>query len=183
MKRLFVAVPVATELIPEIIQIQEALRQTGVQGTFVQPQHLHFTLTFLGEVREDIIADIIEKLNEVTRDQISFPITLQGVSMFDTRAAPVWIGVKDSLLIDLMKAVKQTLSFVRTEEREETSHLTIARLKWGTQKKEFVTLLQRLREHPVGMMHVDRLVLFESTLTSEGPVYTIIKEFPLAHKV
>lgn len=178
MKRLFLGVPVSDGVKAALVPLLTALKLTGVQCTYVAPENLHFTLKFLGNVQEDLIDEICRKVEEALGGLRKFPMRLQGVGFFDTRSAPLWVGVENSgLLVQVMSAINEQLHYRFPEEREEMPHLTIARVKWGSRKKEFVELLEKSKEEKFGEMVVENVVLYESTLTSQGPVYGVVREF------
>lgn len=182
MKRLFVAVPVSEEIVKKIKTVADDLSQTGADLKLVSLSHFHFTLKFLGEVKESHIPEISEKVGKIAQENRKFELTVKGVGVFPdlNKVNVVWIGVEDSVLASVMKALEKELSYVRKNEHEgEIAHLTIARVKSAKSKDKIQELVRKNKETNFGKMPVDKLILYESELTPEGPIYKVVKEFSL----
>ena len=78
-----------------------------------------------------------------------------------------------------MKKITTKLDYIRKDVHEEVPHLTIARMKSGRNKEQLKEALQQVEHREFGSMIVEKIILYESELTPEGPVYTIVGEFPL----
>ncbi|MEK6900940.1 MAG: 2'-5' RNA ligase family protein, partial [Nanoarchaeota archaeon] len=66
---------------------------------------------------------------------------------------------------------------IRKEEREDVPHVTLLRVKSGRKQGKLQHLLQKVQKLRFGKMMIDRVVLYESHLLPEGPVYKVVKEF------
>lgn len=170
MMRLFVAIE-----LPEAVRERLAALAGGVPGArWVEPQNLHLTLRFIGEVDEGTGQDIASALSMVGAP--GFDLVLDGVGQFGTSGRPrvLWAGVEhnDSLL-HLQAKVESAL--VRTglavEERRYAPHITLARLKAASPERVGRFLIDRglFRAGPIP---VDRFVLFASHTGRHGPIYT-----------
>jgi len=180
MKRLFVAVPVSEEVKERIKPVLSELSKTGADLKLVPLSHLHFTLKFLGDVDEKIIPEIEKKLVEIAARTKTFEVLVTGIGVFPPleRINVLWIGVENPNLVSLMKAVGKELDFVRKDDpSEDVAHLTIARVKTGRNKKELQELVKKNEKKEFSTMKVDKIILFESELTREGPVHKVVKEF------
>ena len=181
-KRLFVAVPVSEKVKDRIKPVVDELSKTGADLKLVSLSHLHFTLKFFGDVDEKKISELEKKLAGISERTKKFAITIKDVGVFPSleRINVVWIGVEDSLLASLMKAVNHELNYIKkNEHEEEVAHLTIARVKTGRNKKELQEFAKKNEKKDFGTMTVDKLILFESELTKEGSVYKVVGEFEL----
>ena len=58
--RAFMAVEVNTELVDKIIEIQKTLAEANAMVKFVEPENLHFTFKFLGDITPEKAEAIIE---------------------------------------------------------------------------------------------------------------------------
>lgn len=161
MSRLFVGVPITDEIKEKILPLMNELQ--GVRA--VPPENLHFTLKFLGEADPE---EVKRKLSSLICKK--FTIKLQKVGSFPR---VIWIGGSKEL-IPLMREVNQLLDHIRKNDyKEDIPHLTIAR---GS-SPEFVN---KHKDDQFGEMEVDKIVLYESTLTPEGPIYKVVEEFRLS---
>jgi len=180
-KRLFIGVPVSEDVKGKVKPLLDKLNETGADLSLVQLNNLHFTIKFLGDVDESKVDEIKGKLFELVSAQKSFPISLEKVGVFPSldMIKVVWIGVRDSELTLLMKKTNQVLNYIRENEHEEVPHLTIARVRSARNKLQLKEFLLKVKDELFGEMIVDKLVLYESVLTAEGPVYKELEVFGL----
>jgi len=154
----------------------------GISGArWQQDDQLHLTLRFIGEVDRHQAGDIHAALGGV--HQAAFEIALNGIGAFDRRGQPdaVWAGVTPHApLRALYQKVGAALVRVGTpsEQRAFLPHITLARLKKSS--GPVGSLLEQSGGLSSPAFTVDRFSLFESTLTPDGAVYTIVERYPLA---
>lgn len=174
MKRLFVAVPLTEEIKEQITPLREELKASGADLKLVALENLHFTLKFLGDVDENKIPAIVEKL--FLLQWKPFSLSVRGVGVFPSleRINVVWVGIESVELIALMKKINQTLNYIRKEEHPETPHLTIARVKSGRNKEQLPLLAEKYKNTLFGEMKVDKIILFESGLGKDGLKYEMV---------
>jgi len=177
MIRLFVAIP-----LPEMVRTHLALLQSGLRGArWITPGNIHLTLRFIGEVPNDVAADVDIALADISA--AAFTLQLDGIGNFGRGTKPhaLWVGVAPSQqLMHLQAKIESAL--VRTglepETRKFSPHITIARLRDVrlNRVEEWATLHGAFRSAP---FHVDRFVLFASFLKSGGAVYIEEASYPL----
>ncbi|MEW5896194.1 MAG: RNA 2',3'-cyclic phosphodiesterase [Nanoarchaeota archaeon] len=180
-KRLFIGIPLSIEIKENIKFLIEELKQTAADLKLVSVENLHFTLKFLGDVEEGKIAEIKEKVKKAAGSCAKFPVKIKGVGVFPdiNRINVLWLGTGNSLMLPLMKRINKQLNYIRKEEHGEQSHLTLARVKSGKNKDKLQDFVRKFAHEEFGEMIVDKVVLCESELTKEGPVYKVVKEFGL----
>jgi 2'-5' RNA ligase len=176
MFRLFVAIRP-----PREIRALLLATMGGISGARWQSDdQLHLTLRFIGEVDRHRAGDIVAALGAIHHPR--FDVALNGIGTFDHRGQPdaVWAGVAPHApLKSLHKKVDQALARVGVapEQRAYLPHITLARLKRGA------GTVGNLLEQSGGLasppFSVDHFALFESKLTPEGAVYTIVERYPL----
>ncbi len=147
---------------------------------WVDENNIHITLKFLGEVSDYELNKIIDELKKISFKPFSCRVS--GFSSFPSES---FIKVLSGNIIiggdELRKLAglvdEKVKKFVRPEEREFSTHLTLARVKNPGDKREFVLALKK------SLFDIDFNVsefkLIKSVLTDEGPVYTILYNFPL----
>jgi RNA 2',3'-cyclic 3'-phosphodiesterase len=181
--RAFMAVEVDTELVDKISEIQKNLAEANAQVKFVEPENLHFTFKFLGDISPEKAESIINMAEEKTKDYSPFDIKIKGTGVFPNMGyiRVIWLGVEEPGAFSKMQEDFDQ-DFVKMgfkKERSYIPHLTIGRVK-GVQNKELlVSIVKELQNIEVGTMNVDRLVFKESELTPVGPIYTDLKEIYL----
>ncbi len=179
--RCFVAVDVEDpQIVARVASLQEQLVATGAKLKLVEPQNLHLTLRFIGEVHQDVVERIVRALEGVEFGP--FRVRFAGLGAFPDARRPrvVWVGVEEGAeeLAELSAKVNGALSKLKLPKPEEefVPHLTLARVKGGV--GDLPRLLQEAAHVEVGSMVVDRIRLKKSVLTPRGPVYSTLYERP-----
>jgi 2'-5' RNA ligase len=185
--RVFIAIPLNTETHDELSALQDKLRNASADVKWTQPDCIHLTLKFLGEVDEKKLEAVKSALLETAKKHSSFAIQLSHVGAFPRLSYPrvIWIGIDEgqkeskALQCDIEEAL-ENLSF-KKENREFTPHLTLGRLRSNNNKQRLIELLGKEKDFASNSkVPVKKIVLFQSTLTPKGPIYTVLSEFPLA---
>ena len=130
MVRTFIAIDLSPEVREEIGKIQADLRQCRAKLTLVNPEIIHITVKFLGEVDEKDIAVIARVLDEIHLEP--FTIAVTGVGVNNPRSPRViWADIAPAeacrTLNERVEAALAPLGF-RRERRPYTPHATIARV-------------------------------------------------------
>lgn len=176
MTRLFAAIrppaPIRARLLAAMGGISGARWQTDDQ--------LHLTLRFIGEVDRHQASDIVAALGGVHARR--FAISLNGIGHFARRGQPeaVWAGVTPHEPLDrLHQKVDQAIARVGIppEQRAYLPHITLARLKRAS--GPVGNLLEQSGGLSSPPFEVDHFGLFESRLTPDGAVYSIVERYPL----
>lgn len=182
-KRLFIAVDFSDEIKDRILNFQKEIRKR-IYGDikWVERENFHLTLKFLGEVSEDLIPHIEDTMIEVSNFVNPFYLFLQGFGAFPSVNNPrvLWIGVRDEvnslkILFDLLERRLIRKGFVK-EEKPFSPHLTIGRVK-GRE----VRFLE-MYDFPEEKVFIDEIILFESILTPQGPIYNPVFKVKLGRK-
>lgn len=173
MPRLFVGVPAPDDL--ETSGVRNALGDHARGVKPVDPDLYHVTVAFLGDTPTGRTDAILEALHEGAQAAGPHEGRAQGLGAFPDprRASVVWVGVRDSRLPALAKATRQALDArgIDYDDRHDFHpHMTLARLR---DKQDLSPLIDPHEDTDFGAFPVDRVHLYESTLTSEGPVYEV----------
>lgn len=180
MIRIFVAVDLPEEFRDEIRGIQS--RFSGLKLKLVDPELVHVTMKFIGDVKESCVPEIVEALENVKCKP--FDALIGGIGVFPKPKAPrvLWLGAEGNfeLLHDEVESSLSNFRFKKDKKRF-TAHATLARIKFipAGQKDEFLELLDELSDVELGKMAVDRISLKKSTLTPHGPIYETLHEVML----
>jgi RNA 2',3'-cyclic 3'-phosphodiesterase len=177
MHRLFVAIrpplPVRQRLLASMGGISGARWQSDDQ--------LHLTLRFIGEVDRHLAGDVHAALGGIRH--APFALALNGLGSFDRRGFPgaVWVGVTPHEQVKaLHKKVDSALARVGLppDERAFLPHITIARLNRSA--GPIGNLLEEAGGLSSPAFTVDSFALFESDLTHEAAVYSVVERYPLS---
>jgi 2'-5' RNA ligase len=178
--RAFIAVELDPQLLPKVLELQRELLSVGADIKAVEPENIHFTLRFLGEIPQSEVDEIVNSMNKL--DFGTFPIEIRGVGCFPNMRNPrvIWIGL--SMGFDTFSRLSRQLEDrlreigFRSDEERSTPHLTIGRVRSGRNKAALAKKLGELLNAEVGEMKVGSVKLKKSVLTQRGPIYTTLHE-------
>ena len=167
MLRLFVGIGFPPEL-----KLRLSLLCSGVPGAkWVDPGNFHVTLRFIGEISEDLAADIDDALSRLRGLSPNTPVP--AICNVKRRARSLWAGIERSPeLVGLRDKIEQALIRVGLppEPRKFSPHVTLARLRDPPLDKlrDFLTTHARFRADPLA---VEAFSLIASFQTKAGSVY------------
>ncbi|MFN3945207.1 MAG: RNA 2',3'-cyclic phosphodiesterase [Allosphingosinicella sp.] len=176
MHRLFAAVALPRSVRETLLSLMG-----GVSGARWQDEdQLHLTLRFIGEVDRHLAGDVHAALGTVHHPR--FEIALAGLGTFDRRGQPetVWAGVAPhEPLKALHKKIDQAVQRVGVapDRRAYLPHITLARLKRTSGPVHELIGTRGGVSGPA--FEVDAFCLYESRLTPDGAVYSIVERYPL----
>ena len=171
--RTFISINIPEEIRKEVKKIQDFLPEFSGKKTEVE--NLHLTLKFLGEIEEEKIGEVKEKLREIKIEKFETEIDEIGV-FSEEFIRIVWLHMKDC--DDLQKQIDIALKNLFEPEKRFMSHLTITRIKRLKDKKEFLQDLKKIKIEKI-KFKVDKFYLMKSELTAEGPRYSVLEEYDL----
>lgn len=155
----------------------DRLRWTGDAGR-------HFTLAFMGEVREDVLPDLYARLARAAHRTDPFTLRLHGCGHFGDRT--LWVGAAGGLdqmrmLAERADAAARRAGVPMERHRRYSAHLTLARSHGGTDLRPYVEALAGFEGTP---WPVRELSLVRSNLPSAGvpgeqPRYEVLEAWPL----
>ena len=178
MVRLFVAID-----LPVAIKNRLGILCAGVPGAkWLAPEQLHLTLRFIGEVDNEVFADVAGALAAVS--VAPFPLRLSGVGHFPPRGAPkvLWAGVEDGESAALLhRKIEARLRGpgLPPDRRKFSPHVTLARLKATPigRVRDFLAVNGSFASEafPVSDFH-----LYSSRLASGGAVHRLEASYALS---
>src|SRR5947209_13621784 len=149
--RTFIAVPLNRAVRDRLMSLQERIAGTGADVKWVEPENLHVTLLFLGEVGERDVMPVCRAVADVGRTHASFPMSVETVGCFPNIHRPriVWVGVPEGsqelcALHDALEPPLMELGCYRREERQFTPHITLGRVKSERSGSDMATALSKL---------------------------------------
>ncbi|MEO0025759.1 MAG: RNA 2',3'-cyclic phosphodiesterase [candidate division WOR-3 bacterium] len=172
--RSFVAVDTSATVKGELAQLLKNLKvETEFPVKWVNPEQMHITLAFLGDVTSGFIRNAESVLRHSLAGFPEFLCRLTGLGVFPSmnRARVIWAGVgagADRVIV-LQKKVVQALlqiGFV-PEKRPFSPHLTLGRLREPV-NAQFITGKSFVSSE----WRVSEVIVYQSELRPAGPVYT-----------
>lgn len=181
--RAFVALELPRSVIRRISEIRGALATPDAKVRWVEPEKMHLTLKFLGDVDAQQLEAMAESVRQASERFDALKLGVGGLGAFPNRRNPriIWVGISGhNGLLELYRHFEEAAVAVGVEpdERPFSPHLTLGRVKFVERHSP---LLQRLKSIRVETLFasVTRVTLFQSTLTPEGPVYTPVERVQL----
>lgn len=163
----------------------EPLKAQAPRLRWVRPGALHLTLKFCGEISTGQVERLCRALQEELSGCGPFMMGLEGTGVFPPKGVPrvLWGGVTgdEEALGALFKRVEKASAScgIPREKRSFSPHLTLARVR-AASDFPLSWLQSGLPGSAVwGTWMVREVILMESDLQPEGPLYSPIEKFPL----
>lgn len=190
--RAFIAIETTREVKEKLSDLISHLEQnTGNWIRMIRPNSVHITLKFLGNVPEDQIIEVSEKVIQAASGQVPFYLTLGNIGAFPNRNEPkvLWIGLNGDLeaIRTLKSLLDNSLNYSNCpiETRLFHPHLTVARIKdhaSNIQRKQAFATLQKINIEPLPIQ-VATISLMSSVLRFGHISYDLITAAPLKGQI
>jgi len=154
---------------------------------WVNPQNIHLTLVFLGNIPSERIEDLGLAVEEACKGCAPLSAHLHGMGFFPGKGSPrvLWIGLEGDIermggfRDDVQKRLKPF--GIRQEKRPYRPHLTLGRFrKSGRRNRLLDDFLLKNGDLASNSVVFDALYLYKSDLRREGPIYTRLASWPLS---
>jgi 2'-5' RNA ligase len=183
-KRLFIAIKILPDI--KFQEVYQSLRAnlSDEKINWVEMENVHITMKFFGDTEEGKIADITHTIHHAVEQVPAFDVELHHLGLFGGYYKPkvIWIGIEPlEPLQKLSATIGVALSRLGYPVPEEpfTPHLTIGRIKFVTNKKYLVQLIEKQKDAFIQKSHIKSIYLFESILRPQGPIYHVVERFDL----
>lgn len=188
--RTFVAIELPKEVKNELKKNQDKLKSFNFPIKWVEPDQIHLTLSFLGDVFEDKIEKVYEAVEEGILGIRPFPLKPDGLGCSPSFKKPrvLWVGLEGEVepLAKLQKQIEENLlayGFHPRVRERFTSHLTLGRVRRKAGREERIKLGQRIEKFPFEPfgepVKIEKVSIIKSDLFPTGPVYTKLREIEL----
>ncbi|MBV9691098.1 MAG: RNA 2',3'-cyclic phosphodiesterase [Ktedonobacteraceae bacterium] len=191
MTRTFIALEMNEDLQQHLAAIIQHMAHSFPSVRWVDPRGIHLTLSFLGELTDEQLAQAIQAAEGAARQVKPFTYWLARLGVFGSPLQPrvIWLGIEEpsGVLLHLHHllntALKQYGFAIGT--RPFSPHLTLARVKAPLTQLEqqrlralLVTKQQDIVSHQT--YHVHHIVVMKSELLRTGARYTLLQQCMLA---
>lgn len=167
--RVFIAIDLPNEVKETLVEAQKQFSSAAARMSLVKDFHL--TLKFLGEITPAKVEVVKNCLGSVRFRSFSAAVAGIGVFPSESHARVVWVGIEpEDEVIRLQQLIDESLEKEFPKEKNFRPHLTLARVKFVSDKKQFARQLQQLKIKDMSFS-VDNFKLKRSTLLSEGTIY------------
>jgi len=177
--RAFIAIDITDDIRKRLVEAQKELPDINMKK--VEPENLHISLKFLGNIDDEMLAKIVDKLKEVvgTGGMKPFAVTVKGVGFFPNEKfiRVAWAGCESEeegegkqldKLGRLGEEINRALAGLGFSPEPFTAHLTLARAK---NKVDVSKFRDRYKTEEFGRFTVSGITVYESVLSPKGPAY------------
>jgi RNA 2',3'-cyclic 3'-phosphodiesterase len=187
--RCFIAIDIEEKIRAALADIQKQLiAKTDIRKgevKWVKPDNIHLTLKFMADINDEQVAEVSEIAKQVASAHKSFDIDVESVGTFGGRSVKVvWVGIGKGA--DELKALQKDLEDQLAEmgyppeEREFSAHLTLCRVVSQKAGFKLVETAKQFEHFKLGTVNANALCFYQSQLTPQGPIYTLLDSFKLA---
>ncbi len=181
--RAFIAIDLNDEVREGLVRAQERIGNKAAKIKFVEPENLHVTLKFLGEIDETTAEEVKKALAGIAKKHRKHRVRVRGIGTFPNPnyVRVIWAGIENdggikAIAADVEREMRR-LGFKK--ERDFVAHVTLGRVKFVRDRLELAMALKRLANEDFGEFEVNAIELKKSTLTPKGPIYETVARFEL----
>lgn len=169
------------QVLERVMQMQKILAETGADLKLVEPENIHITMRFLGNITQTMVDKVYEEMKKVKFTP--FDVKIRGVGAFPNIHHPrvLWAGITQGAeqlraIFSQLEPNLRRLGFA-PDPKGFSPHLTIARVRSGRNKAQLAKRLEENLNFEFGVVRANCLRLKKSDLTPKGPIYSTLKEF------
>lgn len=184
--RAFIAIEISDELKGILERVESHLKYAGADVKWANPDSVHLTLKFLGDITEKQTEEISCALDGIATSSMAFDVTLKDIGAFPKIEHPrvIWVGLDKGAAqsIQIASQVEDALSKIgfAKEERAFSPHLTIGRVRSSHNIDKLIEKMpgaaSDIKSSGEIVHRVASIALFQSTLTPHGSIYTKLHE-------
>jgi len=183
--RTFIAIELPARLKQETDKLIVKLKSENSEIRWVRAANLHFTLRFLGDIEQDQVPLLADRIKANLAELKPIPLKLSGLGCFPNMRRPrvIWLG-GDGDLENLKKLAFQVESACRDcgfgkADKPFSAHLTIGRIKNPHGLESFIDHISKIKFES-DEFEVGDVVIFKSDLSPRGPTYTALAKLSLS---
>jgi len=187
--RAFIAIELPDEIRKGLVELRKELQRDEHRFVkWVDPEAIHLTLKFLGNVPAGRVTEIARAIEVATKATAPFELEVSGLGVFPhlRQVRVLWVGIGGD--VDRLKELQRgidtelaALGFAR-EDRPFVPHLTLARVRQGASPSERRSLGELVRTAVFDDRYeakVETVSLMGSELTPAGAIYSRLVEVRL----
>ncbi len=179
--RTFIGIDVGDDIRDRLVSLQKNLALVEPEVKWVEPENLHLTLFFLGEVDQRESIDICRAAQKAIQEMPAFVMSVEATGCFPNIRRPrtLWVGVGKGAdevcaVHDAIEKPLLELGNYRRETRAYTPHITLGRVKSDRTGDELAKALQKHQTWSAGEATVSQVCVMSSVLKTDGPTYAVL---------
>lgn len=183
--RTFIAVEIGSPAREVLLRLLKQLEGELPGVRWTQPDQLHLTLKFIGEIDNRDLPEICNQLRAACAGVEAFSVTLKGLGAFPKNKPPrvLWVGFDDG--VDSLKLINERLEKslgnvgVPSEGRAYVPHLTFGRINRGADQEQILTRISRDKETGFATFDISDVLLMASIRDRNRMIYETIDSVAL----
>lgn len=182
--RTFIAFTPPSNVREEIFHFLEKLNTSKADVKWETIDKLHVTMTFLGNVDEANLRNVIAHIKNCCASSRTFPVTYSKLGTFPHKKHPkvVWLGCEEptGTLYSLKQQIDRALAPLgfTPEDRRFHPHITFGRVRGEKGIVNLLSIMENLIIEP-RTATVEKILVMKSELHREGAAYSIIESIQL----
>jgi 2'-5' RNA ligase len=186
--RCFIAIDIDEKIRSALSALQQQLQDgANVKKSdvkWVNPENIHLTLKFLGEIKDAKIVEVCNIVKAVAGRHKGFELDIESVGHFGGKSARVlWVGTGEGEenLLELQEDIEKSLALAGwpQEMRKFSGHLTLCRIRNSKAGVKLAQMSEDYKDFKLGTMSADSVCVYQSELKPTGPIYTLLGNYKL----
>ncbi|TRZ80038.1 RNA 2',3'-cyclic phosphodiesterase [bacterium] len=185
--RAFIAITLPENINKKLSSVQDRLKKSNADVKWVSAANIHITLRFLGDIDKKTTSLISEVIRETSKHHARFDISISRIGVFPSLLHPqtIWVGIDKGspacMILQNQIEICAEKFGIKKEARAFLPHLTLGRVRSQKNKHALIKILEKEKDFSITTkIPVNKIVLFSSLITQQGPVYSSLEEFPLS---
>lgn len=183
--RTFIAVEISASVRSRLAALEDEFQTAAENVKWVEPENIHLTLNFLGDVDERELYAVCRTASEVAAGHEPFEMAVARVGAFPNARRPrvIWAGVTEgsrelTAIHDALADALDGQGYAR-EDRAYTPHLTLGRIRRTVPNPRLAVAIEQHAAWDGGRSFVREILVMASELSPDGPHYTVMGRAPL----
>jgi 2'-5' RNA ligase len=183
--RAFIAVDIGDEIRNKLDELQRKLKKVHSNVRWTQPENMHLTLAFLGDVPIEELDRVTSAIDRACRSAEAFELKAIGVGTFGKPRHPrvIWAGIATCPpLTALQQRIGEALlaAEIAFDQKPFSPHLTLGRVKSvDPHTPSLMDKLEKYGDTPFGSVLVSGVELMKSELAPRGAEYAVLHRVAL----
>jgi 2'-5' RNA ligase len=176
MVRCFVGILLPEKIKDKIEELQKKMEKWPMKCKFVEKENLHLCFSFLGEVKDERIGEISNKIDSISKMFKKIEVVVDGLIAIPNQNYIRVIALRINEDEELKKILKEIVKEIGGDSKP--AHITLCRVKGIENKNE---IRRKIEEEKISDKFViEAIQLIKSELRKTGPVYSIIHQAGLS---
>ena len=166
--KLFIGIDLPEEIKNYLYEIQNKIKNNKLAKiNWVFKKNLHLTLKFLGEMEENKLSLLKERLSNIKNQKFNLTLLPMGIFPDVNNPRIMWVGIKkEEKLFELQRKIDESTIDLSNESMSFAAHLTLGRIKLIKNKKEFLKQFEEIKIEDLNFK-IKKFALFKSKTMDE----------------